>query len=311
MNFVTKPQDMVGYYVGKWRELNQISNGAQLENLSLKEMQSKAYSQIGYVDSFMNCMPTFIGRALSSDFERLQEYNQIRNQLAISASKISALENEKAATIRQIFSAVVSNPNGVSQVHQLQKQLDQLVLLEQRINAVITSLNQAENSEWWDGQTSDHHFMGAMNDFESRRDNFKAGQLIADLNNQIKLYNQQLLYLQPADFQMGFEARPLQELYGLGENIINAELNESNPLYKLGGGLGDWWASGNTLQAIRSAQASVRALGSEVSFQRSNLQQALNHFVMKKLMQDYPGFVEEANLLPAQSLSPSMPYHYY
>lgn len=306
---ITPPHDMVSYYVNKWRELDQMSKGAQLENLSLKEVQSGLYQQLGYVDSFLNYMPTFIGRALSSDYGSLEEYNQITKQLTLSISKVNALENEKAAVIRQVFSSVIGSSNDDIKIKFLQKQVDQLVMLEQKANLVLSVLSRAENSEWWDGHTSDHVFVGAMNDFESRKDNFLAGQMLGELNQQIRLYNQQLSFSEPASTNLAFEARPLQELYGVGENIINSELNEGNPLYKLGGGLGDWWSSGKTLRAIRSAQGSVIALGSEIHFQRTQLQQSLNHYVMTKLMREHPGFVEEANLVSAHSLAPNIPQH--
>lgn len=294
----------VEHYIEKWRDLNQRESQASLKEISTREAQQNEYSQIGYWDSFANTLPGFIGSVVASDYQQLKHYNQTSQNLNMLEVQIDQLETEKKAVVMQIFSHVINGPETDLSIKVMGQLLDQLVQLEQFAQNVMRGLRRAENSEWWDGHTSDNNFFGAMNDYESRRDNMRAAHLINDLNNLVKKYNNllsQINYQMPAS-----NIRPLQELYGAGESIMDAELSESNPFFRITGATGDWWSSGTTLNVIRRVEAAVQSLTFEIKSQRGEIQRKIDSYVVGTLSKNHPDFVMEAGIgqsIPINSMA--------
>ena len=288
--------DAVQQHIERLNDLHHVERDLISSVTDLKKVQDERSREIGYWDGFVNYLPRFISAVVAMDYEKLSAYNKVSNQIAYTDLQIQDVRCEKNRIISQIYNEVTESKNADPEIKLTKCLLNHIAQMESFSEKVLASLKRAENSEWWDGHTSDRTFYGAMNDFESRRDNFNAAHLLQVLNNQIRQYNEMLMR-EPILSEMGtFEIRPLPELYGAGESIVDAELNESNPLYYWAGNVGDMRSSANTLNVIRSVLYSVQSLNKKIRNQREALTRRVDNYVLNILKDNFPNIVLYANL---------------
>ena len=247
-----------------------------------EQVAAQNYSNLNHWDACVNYLPG--GSYLTSNPYAVNQYNTSNHNAYLLKDQVNQVDRQIQTITQGIYRQMVmvekNNPLFSRKVQSLQI----LRQLQGTLHQSITMLRKAENSEWWDGATSDTNTFGAVNDFESRRDNMNVASILQDLNYQIRRYNELILVGHISDFAM----KPLPTLTGASESIMNAEMNENHPLYQMSGSTGDWWGSRNTLNVLKQVRGDVEHIAFEVNQQTTQIEGQLYTQIQAKRITDAP-----------------------
>lgn len=275
----TQTQQKVTCLIGQCIEINEKEKERKAEKIELEQKQKDLYKQISYKDLFLYYLPTFIGKTLSSNYDKVSQFYEICAKLRRDYFELKPGVDfgiRKNEILSRIFSAVIADQNITNRTQILRKQFDLLIQLELMTKDAINVLNKIEKHSL---KTSSEIFI-----------------MLKPLNEQIHFYNELLIEVTKNDYELSKYMHSLEKLPEIGEEISSKRGNQTN--FK---NMWDQECSSYSSSALKA----IDSLEKNMQNHKYLLNERLYYEVCKELCIKYPEFVHKERLYSSESLYPA------